>query len=72
MAQLDPLGILPADLSDSVPADLSLEYWSLGKSFSSSCRAYFHSFVCKTSCLKSYLYNYSCGLKAVLQAYVKK
>ena len=32
MAQLDPLGILQADLSDSVPADLSLEYWSLGKS----------------------------------------
>ncbi|CAH3174419.1 unnamed protein product [Porites evermanni] len=32
MAQLDPLGILQADLSDSVPADLSLEYWSLGES----------------------------------------
>lgn len=37
MAQLDPLGILQADLSDSVPEDLSLEYWSLGESFSSSC-----------------------------------
>ena len=31
MAQLDPLGILQADLSDSKPADLSLEYWGLGK-----------------------------------------
>ena len=30
-AQLDPLGILQADLSDSIPADLSLEYWGLGK-----------------------------------------
>ena len=31
MAQLDPLGILHADLSDSLPADLSLEYWGLGE-----------------------------------------
>ena len=30
-AQLDPLGILQADLSDSIPADLSLEYWGLGE-----------------------------------------
>ena len=30
-AQLDPLGILQADLSDSFPADLSMEYWGLGK-----------------------------------------
>lgn len=32
MAQLDPLGILQADLSDSKPEDLSLEYWGLGES----------------------------------------
>lgn len=31
MAQLDPLGILQADLSETVPADLSLEYWGLGE-----------------------------------------
>lgn len=37
MAQLDPLGILQADLSDSVPADLSLEYWGLGELFNLSC-----------------------------------
>ena len=32
VAQLDPLGILQADLSETVPADLSLEYWGLGES----------------------------------------
>ena len=31
VAQLDPLGILQADLSETVPADLSLEYWGLGE-----------------------------------------
>lgn len=31
MAQLDPLGILQADLSETAPADLSLEYWGLGE-----------------------------------------
>ena len=30
-AQLDPLGILQADLSDSIPADLSLSHWGLGE-----------------------------------------
>lgn len=32
MAQLDPLGIQQADLSDTKPEDLFLEYWGLGES----------------------------------------
>lgn len=32
IAQLDPLGILQADLSDTKPEDLFLEYWGLGES----------------------------------------